>query len=67
MNDRHKEGCIKTAAKEREGQTEGESCPVRVAVLAFRVPPNCLLSVEINVYLPSTIPTGVNILRHMRL
>jgi len=39
----------------------------RVAVLAFRVPPHCLLSVEINVYWRSAIPKSVNILRRMRL
>jgi hypothetical protein len=50
LNDKHKEGSIKTAVKEKECQTEGESCPVRVAVLAFRAPSHCLLSVEINVY-----------------
>ena len=50
MKDKHKEGSIKTAVKERDCQTEGESCPVGVAMLAFRVPPHCLLSVEINVY-----------------
>ena len=50
MNDKHKDGSMETAVKERECQTDGESCLVRVAVLAFRVPPRCLLSVEINVY-----------------
>jgi hypothetical protein len=49
MNDNHKEVSIKTAVKKRECKTDGESCPVRVSVLAFRVPPHCLLSVEINV------------------
>lgn len=49
INDNHKEGSIRTAVKERECQTYGEPCPVRVAVLAFRVRPHCLLSVEINV------------------
>ena len=50
MKDEHKEGSIKTAVKERECKTQGEPCPVRVALLAFRVPPHCLLSVEINIY-----------------
>jgi hypothetical protein len=67
MNDKHKEGSIKMAVKERECQTAGESCPVRVALLAFRVPPHCLLSVEINVYCRSATATGVNILRRMRM
>ena len=41
MNDKHVEGRIKTAVKEKGCQTVGELCPVRVAVLAFRVPPHC--------------------------
>jgi hypothetical protein len=49
INDNHKEGSIRTAMKERECRTDGEPYPVRVAVLAFRVRPHCLLSVQINV------------------